>query len=104
MAAQEKDEFQELRDRLTVSPTLVWDQVDAAERAAIMAYGEAYKDFLNRAKTERQAVDEIMRLLCLQRQNHRPGGQGPPAPHRGAAPGGLPHRLPPPGPEAVPPL
>jgi aspartyl aminopeptidase len=61
MPDQEKDALQELRDRLTVSPTLVWDQVDEAERAAIMAYGEAYKDFLNRAKTERQAVDEIMR-------------------------------------------
>jgi aspartyl aminopeptidase len=61
MKDQEKDEFQVLRDRLTVSPRLVWDQVDAAERAAIFAFGEDYKAFMDRAKTEREAVSEIER-------------------------------------------
>ncbi|OGR09515.1 MAG: aminopeptidase [Desulfobacca sp. RBG_16_58_9] len=59
MEAKEKDEFQQLRDRLMVTPRLVWDRVDQAERAAIFAYGEDYKAFLDRAKTEREAVIEI---------------------------------------------
>jgi len=55
----EKDELEQLRDRLMVTPKLVWDQVDAAERDAIMAYAERYKRFLSSAKTEREAVAEI---------------------------------------------
>jgi aspartyl aminopeptidase len=61
MEAKEKDEFKELRDRLMVQPRLVWDQVDAATREAIYAYSEAYKAFLDRAKTEREAAAEIQR-------------------------------------------
>jgi len=61
MEASEKDEIQQLRDRLSISPKLVWDKVDAAERAAIFAYGDHYKTFLDRAKTEREAVAEIER-------------------------------------------
>jgi aspartyl aminopeptidase len=59
MEANEKDELQQLRDRLMVTPRLVWDGVDQAERAAIFAYSEDYKAFLDRAKTEREAVNEI---------------------------------------------
>ncbi len=59
MEAKEKDEIQQLRDRLTITPKLVWDQADQDQRAAIFAYGEDYKAFLDRAKTEREAVNEI---------------------------------------------
>jgi aspartyl aminopeptidase len=61
MEIQEKDELKELRDRLSITPKLVWDKVDQSERAAIFAYGDHYKIFLDRAKTERQAVHEIAR-------------------------------------------
>ena len=61
MEVQEKDELKELRERLMISPRLVWDHADAATREAIMAYGERYKAFLDAAKTERQAVTEIER-------------------------------------------
>jgi aspartyl aminopeptidase len=56
---EKKDEFRELRDRLMISPRLVWDHADQAQMEAIKAYGEAYKAFLDRAKTEREAVREI---------------------------------------------
>jgi len=59
MSAPEKDELKELRERLLVSPRLVWDHADPATLKAITAYGEAYKTFLDRAKTEREAVTEI---------------------------------------------
>ncbi len=55
----EKDELEQLRERLMVAPKLVWDQVDPAEREAILAYAERYKIFLDKAKTEREAVAEI---------------------------------------------
>ena len=58
---QLKEQLEQLRERLVVTPKLVWDQVDEDERQAIMAYAEGYKNFLDRAKTERQAVQEIER-------------------------------------------
>jgi aspartyl aminopeptidase len=61
MQVPEKDEFKELRQRLMVTPRLVWDQVDEPTRAAIQAYGERYKAFLDQAKTERKAAAEIVR-------------------------------------------
>jgi aspartyl aminopeptidase len=61
MEIQEKDEFKQLRERLAVSQKLVWDQVTQAERGAIFAYADHYKTFLDRAKTEREAVQEILR-------------------------------------------
>lgn len=61
MEVQEKDELKQLRDRLMLNPRLVWDQVDQAARDAIFAYGDHYKTFLDRAKTEREAVNEIQR-------------------------------------------
>jgi aspartyl aminopeptidase len=59
MEAQGKNELKELRDRLAITQKLVWDQVDAAGRDAILSYGERYKAFLDQAKTEREAVEVI---------------------------------------------
>jgi aspartyl aminopeptidase len=59
VTSPEKNELDLLRERLTVSPRLVWDHVDEAERRAIMDYGERYKKFLDEAKTEREAVKVI---------------------------------------------
>ncbi|MGQ9687198.1 MAG: aminopeptidase [Desulfobaccales bacterium] len=59
--SSEKNEFDQLRERLSVTPRLVWDRVDEAERRAIMEYAERYKQFLDAAKTEREAVKEIER-------------------------------------------
>ncbi len=58
---KEKDEFKQLRDRLAITARLVWDRVDQGELAAIFAYADQYKTFLYRAKTEREAVQEIVR-------------------------------------------
>lgn len=66
MEVPEKAELKELRDRLMVTPKLVWDLVDQATREAIMAYAERYKAFLDRAKTEREAASEIERAAQAQ--------------------------------------
>ena len=60
MEIQEKDELKQLRERLAVSQKLVWDHVDQAERGAIFSYADHYKTFLDRAKTEREAVQEVL--------------------------------------------
>ncbi len=57
--APAKNDLDLLRERLTISPRLVWDHVDEAERQAIMDYAERYKKFLDDAKTEREAVKVI---------------------------------------------
>jgi aspartyl aminopeptidase len=59
MEVPDKDELKKLQERLAITPKMVWDQVDADERTTIFAYGDHYKSFLDRAKTEREAVAEI---------------------------------------------
>jgi aspartyl aminopeptidase len=80
MEVQDKDELKQLRDRLAVTQTMVWDKVDAAERAVIFAYGDHYKTFLDRAKTEREAVTEIERqakaLGFVDLSRHESGPRG----------------------------
>ncbi len=63
MEVQEKDELQQLRDRVMLTPKLVWDLADQAMRSAIFAYCDRYKSFLDDAKTEREAVNEIQRQV-----------------------------------------
>ena len=43
MEVQEKDELNQLRERLALSPKLVWDKVDLTERGAIFAFGDHFK-------------------------------------------------------------
>ncbi len=42
-------------------PRLVWDALSPRERKEVHWFAENYKEFLNRAKTEREAVSEIER-------------------------------------------
>jgi aspartyl aminopeptidase len=57
-----KKELETLREKLTYAPRLVWDAVDAREKKEIFHFGEAYKSFLDQAKTEREAVSTIRRM------------------------------------------
>ncbi len=54
-----KKEYKALSEKLALKPKSVWDQADAAARQEIFQLGEAYKQFLDRAKTERMAVEYI---------------------------------------------
>ena len=38
----------------------VWQQIDENEKEKIYAYGEDYKNFLDKAKTEREATSFII--------------------------------------------
>jgi aspartyl aminopeptidase len=55
-----------IKDKVMFKPRLVWDALSPRERKEVHPFAEDYKDFLNRAKTEREAVHEIERraLAC----------------------------------------
>lgn len=52
----------DLRDELFYKPKNAFDQIDEAERKAADDYCVRYMDFLSKAKTEREAVTEGIRL------------------------------------------
>jgi len=59
-AGPTKAEIKQLEKRLKYQPDLVWDKLGAAERQAVMSAAEDYKNFLNAAKTEREAVRAVV--------------------------------------------
>lgn len=58
----EKTQGELLREQLCYAPKNAFRTLTAEDLAAVEAYGEGYKDFLNRAKTEREAVCEAVRM------------------------------------------
>ncbi len=54
-----KKKVEELRKRLIREQPLVWDQVGTGEQKEIFEFAERYKTFLDRVKTEREAVRTI---------------------------------------------
>ena len=61
MAKLSKKKTEELSERLLKKSKSVWDDSGAAQRKEIMELGEKFKSFLDIAKTERLAVNEIRR-------------------------------------------
>jgi aspartyl aminopeptidase len=57
---KERDKTRKLKDALMKEPARVWDRVNPKERKEIFAYAETYMDFLNRARTERRAVQYLV--------------------------------------------
>jgi aspartyl aminopeptidase len=71
--------IKELRKRLEYKPELVWDVLSPAEKKRAFSLGEEYKRFLDRAKTEREAV-ACIREMALKNEfsdNPRPGSSRP---------------------------
>lgn len=57
-----KKEIENLEKSLTYKPSLVWDAISASEKKKVFRFSEEYKNFLDKAKTEREAVDTICKL------------------------------------------
>lgn len=57
-----KKEIEKLSNALTYSPKLVWDEVSRAEKKKVFEFGDEYKGFLDRSKTEREAVVTIREM------------------------------------------
>ncbi len=54
-----KSDVKKLRKRLELEKKPVWPRLKAADRRALLAWCDNYMEFLSRAKTERQTVEEI---------------------------------------------
>jgi len=57
-----KKEIKDLNEKLTYTPRLVWDEISEAEKKRVFAFAEGFKSFVDRAKTEREAVSCIREL------------------------------------------
>ena len=58
----EKTTADELKESLFYKPAVGDDALSGAEKLRADEFCEGYKDFLNTAKTEREAFDEIVRM------------------------------------------
>lgn len=47
---------------LLYEPKLIWDSINSGEKKKVLSFAEGYKNFLNRSKTEREAVSYIRNL------------------------------------------
>ncbi|MEW5734329.1 MAG: aminopeptidase [Thermodesulfobacteriota bacterium] len=54
--AKTKKQAQDLQKKLSRKHVLVWDALDETKKAEAFSFCEGYKEFLSRAKTEREAV------------------------------------------------
>ena len=54
-----KKEIERISQKLISKPKLVWDAIDKREKKKIFDFDKGYQDFLNKAKTEREAVNVI---------------------------------------------
>ncbi len=59
---REERATKELKERLLLTPKMVWDSLAAEEKEEVFSFSKGYKDFLNQAKTEREAVSEIVKF------------------------------------------
>ncbi len=58
----EKKNLKELEQKLKFQGKLAWDRMSEEERQETLLFAEGYKKFLDQAKTEREAVEEIKRI------------------------------------------
>jgi len=54
-----KKEIERISQKLISQPKLVWDAIDKKEKDKVFDFDKGYQSFLNRAKTEREAVTVI---------------------------------------------
>ena len=58
----EDKELKQWKEKLFYQPKNGYDRIDAEQAGEIFAYAEGYKQFLNAARTEREAVKEAIRM------------------------------------------
>lgn len=60
MAKEEKSDYQKLEEKLTYKTKNIWGEIDRETVKTIANYGEMYKDFLDKARSERLTVKWIL--------------------------------------------
>ncbi len=75
---KDRDQTKELEKKLKLQGKLAWDRMEEKERKEVLRFAEGYKRFLDRAKTEREAVREILeaaRKAGFRELSHPGGGK-----------------------------
>ena len=57
-----KKEIEKISQKLISSPKLVWDELDNKEKKKVFDFDKKYQNFLNSAKTEREAVNAVREI------------------------------------------
>ncbi|TET94938.1 MAG: aminopeptidase, partial [Desulfobacteraceae bacterium] len=57
-----KSEIKRISEKLISKPKLVWDAIDKKEKKGVFGFDKEYQHFLNKAKTEREAVKIISEI------------------------------------------
>jgi len=57
-----KSEIKRISEKLIAQPKLVWDAADTKEKEQVFGFDKEYQSFLNKAKTEREAVKIISEI------------------------------------------
>ena len=57
-----KTEIKRISEKLIAQPKLVWDAADKKEKEQVFGFDKEYQSFLNKAKTEREAVKIISEI------------------------------------------
>jgi len=57
-----KSEIKRISEKLISQPKLVWDAADTKEKEQVFGFDKEYQSFLNKAKTEREAVKIISEI------------------------------------------
>ncbi|MEJ2716179.1 MAG: aminopeptidase [Deltaproteobacteria bacterium] len=60
MPTKRTTKTKQLVEKLILEPVRVWDKLSAKEKKQAFRYSDGYRDFLNRARTERKSVTEFI--------------------------------------------
>ena len=56
-----KSKFAKLQEKLVIKQSSAWNNFNEKQRQTIFSFCEKYKEFLNEAKTEREATEVIIK-------------------------------------------
>ncbi len=72
-----KKEIERISEKLISKPKLVWDAIVKKEKKKVFDFDKEYQNFLNRAKTEREAVQIISEIALKKGFSFKPTGTHP---------------------------
>lgn len=72
-----KAEIKRISEKLISKPKLVWDAIDKREKKKVFDFDKEYQNFLNKAKTEREAVNVISDIALKNSFSLNPSGTYP---------------------------
>ena len=72
-----KIEIKKISEKLIAQPKLFWDAADEKEKKVVFDFDKEYQNFLNKAKTEREAVKLISEIASKHGFSENPSSKHP---------------------------